>query len=229
MSSHLSREEKQALLELLLEHQVLRFGDFQLKSHRRSPYFVDFGRLATAGGLMKLGKGFAQLIAKLPLASTKDLVVFGPAYKGIALAVATAAALDTQQRSVGWLFNRKEEKMHGEGGRWLGQWPTERTTIVMVDDVLTDGQAKREAIAMLKADFGATVHAVVVGFHRMEQSNNVDLLEQFQQEQGIPVHWLLNLDDLIHALEHPQQLSWQSSNPFPQHDLKKLRAYREQL
>src|SRR5690606_8908809 len=123
---------------LLIDANVLKFGDFTLKSGRRSPYFFDLAALNRGAAVQQLGDAYAERI----LAAGLELdVVFGPAYKGIPLAVATAEALARRGRGVAWAFNRKEVKDHGEGGAFVGG--DVRGRVVLVDDVLTAGTAVR--------------------------------------------------------------------------------------
>ncbi len=182
---------KKNLLSTLLDHQVLKLGNFTLKNGRHSPYFLDFGMLNN-GTLIKLGECFAETIKKQVRADDlkKELIIFGPAYKGIALAISTANALEKKlKKQVSWLFNRKEIKKHGEGGRWVGKIPDESTTIIMVDDVITDGKSKLDALEMIREDFNTSVQAIVVGFNRSET-------EEKSLAIDIPLYSLLSLSDL---------------------------------
>src|SRR5512139_3261484 len=149
-------DRKAALIGLLIEHQVLRFGTFTLKSGRQSPYFFNLGALHTGGAIQALAECYAD---RIEAAAPAFDVLFGPAYKGIPIAVATAEALARRGRDVPWAFNRKEAKAHGEGGQFVGA-PV-RGRILLVDDVLTAGTAVREATDLITAA-GASIAGVVI-------------------------------------------------------------------
>src|SRR5690348_15454611 len=138
---------QQAFLDLVLERGVLRFGDFTLKSGRQSPYFFNMGRIDTGAALAAAGEAYAAAAAR----SGVDFdMLFGPAYKGIPLAAATAIALSRQHgRDVPWAYNRKEAKDHGEGGSLVGAPLTGR--VLIVDDVITAGTAVRESLGLSRA------------------------------------------------------------------------------
>jgi orotate phosphoribosyltransferase len=139
---------QQAFVELLLRYEVIRFGEFTLKSGRKSPYFVNAGQLRTGNAIAGLGRAYAAEIQRAQLAC--DLV-FGPAYKGVPLAVATAISLAEQHgRDVGYGFDRKEAKDHGEGGVFVATAPAPGMKVVLVDDVITSGQSIREAVELIR-------------------------------------------------------------------------------
>jgi orotate phosphoribosyltransferase len=187
------------LIQRLHRSGALQFGAFTLKSGRVSPYFFNAARFDTGPALAELGRHYARAIRKVAPRAT---LVFGPAYKGIPLAVAAAIALSRKGRSAGYLFNRKEEKTHGDRGLFVGRSPGRGDRIVLVDDVLTDGGTKREAVALLRGAFPATpLDALVIAFDRQEQDlRGDDALARFQEDTGIPVVALLTLDELIAAL-----------------------------
>lgn len=188
--------DKTALLALLIEQQVLKFGDFTLKSGRRSPYFFNLGRINTGSAISQLGAAYAARISALALDC--DLI-FGPAYKGIPIAVAAAQALARQGADVGWAFDRKEAKDHGEGGQFVGADVTGR--VLLVDDVLTAGTAIREA-ASLVLGAGATLVGVVIALDRQERrADGATAVAQLAEELGVPVVSLLNLQDVIEYLD----------------------------
>jgi len=188
--------DKTALLALLIEQQVLKFGDFTLKSGRRSPYFFNLGRINTGSAISQLGAAYAARISALAIDC--DLI-FGPAYKGIPIAVAAAQALARQGADVGWAFNRKEAKDHGEGGQFVGADVTGR--VLLVDDVLTAGTAIREA-ASLVLGAGATLVGVVIALDRQERrAGGATAVAELAEELGVPVVSLLNLQDVIEYLD----------------------------
>ena len=184
-------------IEFALEHDVLRFGSFTLKSGRTSPFFFDAGAVDTGGGLATLGRFYAAAILEARLEFD---VVFGPAYKGIPLAAATAVQLaEVHGRDVPWCFNRKEAKDHGEGGLVVGAPLTGR--VLVVDDVITAGTAIREVVEIVKGA-GAEVAAVVVAIDRQERgTGDSSAVQQVEQELGILVHAIVTLDDVVTYLE----------------------------
>ncbi len=191
---------KGKFLAFLLKAGALQFGEFTLKSGRVSPYFFNSGRFDTGAQLEILGEFYAAAIAEAaPLAT----IVFGPAYKGIPLCTSTAAALSRLQgREIGYLFDRKEPKGHGDKGRYVGMEPGEERRLVLVDDVITDGATKLAAVRHLREDFGAPIDALVIAFDRMEADDSGRYaLKHFEQDTGIPVVSLLNLEELTLALE----------------------------
>lgn len=204
----------------MFERGVVAFGDFALKSGRRSPYFLNLGLVADAAGLAILGGVFAAEVRRLP---TRPDVLFGPAYKGIAIAVSAALALARDDfAAVGVAYNRKEEKAHGEGGTLVGA-PVAGQKVAIVDDVVTDGAVKREAFDMLTAA-GAEVVGVVLAFDRQEP---VDLMpdapsavEALQQDFGVPVRCVANVDDLV---------TYMRSDDRYAAERERLREYRRSL
>ena len=188
----------QAFVGEMIARNVLAFGDYVLKSGRRSPYFFNLGLIADGEGLGVLGSAYAAEALKLP--DVPD-VFFGPAYKGIPIATATAVAMQRDHgRNTGAAFNRKEVKAHGEGGVLVGA-PMAGRKVAIVDDVVTDGTAKREAVESVTAA-GGEVTGVVLALDRQEpvaggQGTAVQVLER---DFGIPVRCVANLDDVISYL-----------------------------
>ncbi len=185
--------------EFLCETEALQFGAYTLKSGRVSPYFFNSGRFDTGGRLRRLGEYFAGAIhSHAPRAS----VVFGPAYKGVPLCVAAAMALERRTGAeVGYLFDRKEKKGHGERGRFVGRSPAAGERVVMVDDVITDGETKLEAVAKLRESFDVSIEALVIAFDRMEvDAAGEDAVQRFQESTGIPVFSLMTLAELEQAI-----------------------------
>ena len=200
MRGSIMKPSKRAFIQLLLEAGALQFGEFTLKSGRVSPYFFNIGRFRTGSQLLRLGEFLAEIVLdKAPEAT----VIFGPAYKGIPLSLATAMALSARHSwDVGYLFDRKEAKTHGDTGRFVGSLPGPDDHIVLVDDVITDGQTKYEAVAMLRETFPAPIDGLVIVFNRMERDmQGRDALAEFQAKTGIPVHALLTLAELQEVME----------------------------
>jgi orotate phosphoribosyltransferase len=187
----------QSFIQLCLALGVLRFGDFTLKSGRRSPYFFNAGLFNTGRALAELGRHYAAAIEN---AGLEYEVLFGPAYKGIPLVTSTAAALaDHHGRDAPWAFNRKEIKDHGEGGRIVGATLTGR--VLLLDDVISAGTAIREAVRLVQ-DAGAAPVGVVVALDRQERGQGArSAVQEVQQELGLPVTSLIKLSDLIGHLQ----------------------------
>jgi orotate phosphoribosyltransferase len=187
---------RRALVTLLVEAGVLRFGEFTLKSGRSSPYFFNLGALCTGSAIQALAEAYAARIIREDIAFD---VVFGPAYKGIPIAVATAEALARRGRDVAWAFNRKEAKAHGEGGSFVGGDVTGR--VLLVDDVLTAGTAVREAVALVR-EAGGAVAGVVVALDRQElNADGSTAVGALAAELAVPVMSLLTLQDVIGYLD----------------------------
>ena len=191
----------------MVEREVIAFGDFTLKSGRKSPYFLNLGQVADAVGLDILGSVFAAEVRCLP---TMPDVLFGPAYKGIPIAVSTAFALARDQNvSVDVAYNRKEAKQHGEGG-WLVGAPMRGKKVVVLDDVVTDGAVKRQAVEAVAA-VGGQVVGMVLAFDRQEPAalagDGPSAVEQLRRDLGIPVRCAANIDDLLACLEADDRLA----------------------
>lgn len=186
-----------SFINLCLELGVLRFGEFKLKSGRMSPYFFNAGLFNTGRALAELGRAYANAIVS---AGVSCDVLFGPAYKGIPLVTATAAALaDHHGRNLPWAFNRKEAKDHGEGGNIVGA-PL-RGRVLIIDDVITAGTAIREAVDIIRAAGGEPV-GVVLALDRQEKGQGeLSAVQEVEQTLRLPVASILKLADLIAHLE----------------------------
>ncbi len=189
---------KSEFVQLCLAGEVLRFGAFTLKSGRISPYFFDAGLFNRGALLGPVARHYARLIVER---AGRGVMLFGPAYKGIPLAAATAVKLaDDYGLDTGYAFNRKEAKDHGEGGGLVGA--DLRGDVVIIDDVITAGTSIRESVAAIKAA-GATPHSVVIALDRQEVADDrkESAAQQVEREHGIPVHSIITLGDLIDYLE----------------------------
>lgn len=174
-----------AFVELLVQYEVIRFGSFTLKSGRTSPYFVNAGQLRTGEAITRLGQAYA---AQLRAHDIPCDMVFGPSYKGVPLAVSTAMALSGDGHDVGFSFDRKEAKDHGEGGTFVGTQPQAGMRVVVVDDVITSGRSIRESVTLLKATADVQVTAVVVAVDRQEKGKtDRSTLTELRDELGITV------------------------------------------
>jgi len=185
-------------IELCMKLGVLRFGSFRLKSGRDSPYFFNAGLFNTGAAIAAVGRAYA---AALSAADVPFDMLFGPAYKGIPLVTVTAAALaETQNRSVGFAFNRKETKDHGEGGRIVGGPLTGQ--VLIVDDVVTAGTAIRESIDIIKSA-GARPAGVLIALDRQERGSDSGLsaVQEVRQQFGIPVIAVIGLEGLMQYMQ----------------------------
>ncbi len=190
---------QQEFLEFAISQQVLRFGEFSLKSGRKSPYFFNAGLFNTGKALAKLGQFYATAIQ----ASGIDIeLLFGPAYKGIPLVATTAIALSEQhQRDLPYAFNRKEIKDHGEGGNIVGAPLAGR--ILLIDDVISAGTAIREAVEIIETAEEATLAGVIIALNRQERGKTeLSAIQEIEQQYKIPVISIVNLEDLITYIEH---------------------------
>jgi orotate phosphoribosyltransferase len=184
---------------------VLRFGEFKTKAGRLSPYFFNSGLFDDGAKLGRLGEFYARRLLASQLESGVEFdMLFGPAYKGITLAAATAVELARLGRSVPFAHNRKEAKAHGEGGLMVGAPLQGR--VVIIDDVITDGASKRESVELIRAA-GAEPVAVLIAMDRQERVGADDNLsahsavESFAREYGMPVLAIASLADLLHYLQ----------------------------
>jgi orotate phosphoribosyltransferase len=207
--------DRDALLDLMIEYGVLRFGDFTLKSGRSSPYFFNLGAIDDGAGLSALGNAYAA--ALLARGIVPD-VVFRPAYKGIPIAVATATSLAVRHGiNVGVAFNRKEAKAHGEGGRLIGRALAGR--VVIVDDVMTAGTAVIEAAGLVRAT-GAELAGVLVALDRQELlEDGSTALVQVARGLDVTVMSIVSLADVITYLG-----SW----PDHRESLEAIRKYQRE-
>ncbi len=187
-----------AFVELLVQYEVIRFGSFTLKSGRTSPYFVNAGQLRTGDAITRLGQAYA---AALETQHVPCDVVFGPSYKGVPLAVSTAMALSADGHDVGFAFDRKEAKDHGEGGTFVGTQPTDGMRVVVVDDVITSGRSIRESVSLLEATARVEVTAVVVAVDRQEKGNtDKSTLTELRDELGINVIPIVSVRSMVQWL-----------------------------
>ncbi len=191
----------QGFVKFAVEAGVLRFGEFTTKAGRLSPYFFNSALFDDGAKLMRLAEFYARRLIASGLAFD---MLFGPAYKGITLAAATAVELARLGRNVPFAYNRKEAKGHGEGGTLVGA-PL-RGRVVVIDDVITDGASKRESVELIRAA-QAEPAAVLIALDRMERGGTDDQLsahsavEDFTRDHGLPVHAIATLDDLLQYLE----------------------------
>ncbi len=200
MTGTTERTIAEEALEFFLENEALRFGDFTLKSGRSSPYFFNTGSLSGGQQLGQMGVLYGRAIKELECSDEIDLV-FGSAYKGIPISIATTLWLSfgEDMAQLRALSDRKEAKTHGDKGGFLGRY-NEGERAVIVDDVITDGATKREAIEKLR-NVGIVPRALVIAFDRQEPvvAGGKTAVEVFAEEMEIPVRALLTVDDIITA------------------------------
>jgi len=192
-------ENERCFVEFALQQEVLRLGEFTLKSGRISPYFFNAGLFKTGGALAQLGDCYANAI----VASGIEFdCLFGPAYKGIPLVAATAIALNTKHgKDVPYCFNRKEAKDHGEGGSLVGSM---FGRVLVIDDVITAGTAIRESIDIIKNQKDTQLAGVIVAMDRQEKVEatiNVSAIQQVEQDYGVPVLSIVKMTHLITFIE----------------------------
>lgn len=183
-------------IEFAIQQQVLRFGEFTLKSGRTSPYFFNAGLFNTGLALARLGKCYAEAILQ---SGIEFDVILGPAYKGIPLAAATAVALaEHHGRDVPYVFNRKEAKDHGEGGNLVGAPLQGR--VLIIDDVITAGTAIREVMALIE-QHGATPAGVVIALNRQEKGKGeLSAIQEVERDYSMPVASIISLEQIVEFL-----------------------------
>lgn len=202
-------EYKREFIEFMVESDVLKFGDFTLKSGRKSPFFMNAGAYVTGEQLMRLGEYYARAIHD-NFGLDFD-VVFGPAYKGIPLATSAAGAL---ARDYGvdkpYFFNRKEVKDHGEGGSLVGYQPKDGDRIIIIEDVITAGTAVRETVPILQSAAKVTIPDMFISVNRCEVGQNAGktAVMEVKEEFGINVHAIITVADIYEYLkEKPEYAS----------------------
>ncbi len=191
---------KREFIQFLEGAGVLKFGDFTAKSGRKIPYFINAGDIKTGEQIAKLGEFYAK--AYLEKVGKKRCVLYGPAYKGISIAVSAAVGLSKQGLDVPFFFNRKEAKDHGEGGVFVGYVPKAGEEIVITEDVITAGTAIRESMAILSSLEGVKVAATFVMVDRKEKGKGEkSAMAEVEEEFGFPVYSVVDVYDIIEYLE----------------------------
>ncbi len=191
---------KREFIQFLQSAGVLKFGDFTAKSGRKIPYFINAGMIKTGEEIAKLGEFYAK--AYFEKVGNKPTVLYGPAYKGISIAVSAAVALSKSGLDVPFFFNRKEAKDHGEGGVFVGYVPQAGEEVVIVEDVITAGTAIRESMAILGGLEGVKVAATFVMVDRKEKGQGEKgAMQEIEEEFGFPVYSVVDVYDIIEYLE----------------------------
>ena len=210
---------KESFIKFMVECGVLTFGEFTLKSGRIAPYFINCGNYKTGAQLAKLGEYYAECIHanNIPVET-----LFGPAYKGIPLAVSTVVALSNKFGiDVNYCFDRKEAKDHGEGGMFVGKTLVDNEKVVIIDDVMTSGKALRESMPKLKGAANVDVTGMVITVDRMERGTGAkSAVQEVKEEFGVTVYPIVTMEDIIDAIRN-------DIVPGKEY-LDKMLAYREE-
>ncbi|MDD6177594.1 MAG: orotate phosphoribosyltransferase [Succinivibrionaceae bacterium] len=209
------QDYKKKFIELALKRNVLRFGEFTLKSGRKSPYFFNAGLFCTGSDLKLLGEFYAQALHE---AGLKFDVLFGPAYKGIPIVAATSIAYASlYNEDAPWVFNRKEAKDHGEGGNLVGS-PL-AGNVVLIDDVITAGTAIRESMEIIAKE-KANLSGVLIALDRKERGKaDLSAIQEIERDYKTKVVSIINLNDLITYIEQSDELK---------HHIQSVKDYRAQ-
>lgn len=193
---------KEEFIVFMVESGVLTFGDFTTKSGRKTPYFVNTGNYKTGAQAAQLGDYYAACLQE----QIPDQIdcLFGPAYKGIPLAVTTAASLyRNHQRDLPYCFNRKEVKDHGEGGSMVGYQPKKQDKVVIIEDVVTAGTAVRESIELFKTIAEVEMKALIVSVDRMERgTKECSTLDELRNDHSIAVYPIVTVKEIISFLHN---------------------------
>ena len=191
---------KREFIKFLEGAGVLKFGDFTAKSGRKIPYFINAGDIKTGEQIAKLGEFYAR--AYFEKLGKRKTVLYGPAYKGIPLAVSASVAISKEGLDLPFFFNRKEEKDHGEGGVFVGYKPKAGEEIVIIEDVITAGTAIRESVENMKSLEGAKIVATFVMVDRKEKGKgDRSAIDEVASEFGFPVYSVVDVYDIIEYLE----------------------------
>jgi orotate phosphoribosyltransferase len=196
---------KTDFIEFMVRCKVLTFGDFVTKSGRKTPFFINTGNYNTGPQLEKLGQYYAEALINNMGEGGFD-VLYGPAYKGIPLAAAASIALSARHsRGVGFCFNRKEAKDHGERGVVIGHKLREGDRVVIIEDVVTAGTSVRESVPIISGNTGAKVVGLVVSVDRMERgTGNKSALDELRDEFGIRAFSIVTIDEIVSCLHNKE-------------------------
>jgi len=192
---------KKEFVKFLVRANAIQFGEFILKNGRSSPYFFNSSKFYNGPLIEELGSYYAAAIEEN---APKCNLIFGPAYKGIPLCVSSASALSRNlNQKIGYFFNRKEKKDHGDLGTFVGQNPLPKDSVVMVDDVITDGHTKIESIVLIRELFKAQFTGVLVALDRMETNfEGNDAVVEFEKKTGIPVWSIITIREVCDYLKN---------------------------
>lgn len=222
-------KRKREFIEFMMASRVLTFGDFMTKSGRQTPYFVNTGNYKTGEQIATLGMFYAQcIIENIEKGEIgQDLTaVFGPAYKGIPIAVATSLSLATGfNKNINYCFNRKEIKDHGEGGDMVGYQLQDGDTILIVEDVITAGTAIRECYPLLKAAANVNIEGLIISVDRMEKGQgNRTAIQEIEADFGIKTYPIITVEDILDYITAQEN----EGHAILNHDIKeKMEKYIE--
>jgi len=195
---------KAEFIRFMMDSGVLIFGDFTTKSGRKTPYFINTGNYKTGEQIAKLGEFYARCIIDHMAAGDipADInALFGPAYKGIPLVAATAAALYKEGRNLNYCFNRKEAKDHGEGGSMVGYKLQNEDKVLIIEDVITAGTAVRETLPVLKAAAEVQVPGLIISVDRMERGQGeLTAIQEIERDFGIRTFPIVTVKDILETL-----------------------------
>ena len=192
---------KKKFAEFLVRADAFQFGEFTLKSGRSSPYFFNSSKFNNGPLIEELGSYYAAAIEEN---APNCNLIYGPAYKGIPLCISTAIALSARlNQNIGYFFNRKEKKTHGDQGTLVGQFPLASDSVVMVDDVITDGLTKIESVKLIRELCKVEFSGVLVALDRMEKNSQAnDAITEFQQKTGVPVWSIITIREICDYLKN---------------------------
>ncbi len=192
---------KKKFAEFLVRADAFQFGEFTLKSGRSSPYFFNSSKFNNGPLIEELGSYYAAAIEEN---APNCNLIYGPAYKGIPLCISTAIALSARlNQNIGYFFNRKEKKTHGDQGTLVGQFPLAGDSVVMVDDVITDGLTKIESVKLIRELCKVEFSGVLVALDRMEKNSQAnDAITEFQQKTGVPVWSIITIREICDYLKN---------------------------
>ncbi len=197
----MTEADKREFIEFMMSAEVLKFGDFVTKSGRNTPYFINTGNYRTGMQIATLAKFYSRLIKET--VGSNFSAMFGPAYKGIPIAAATAANLAVEYGiDKPYFFNRKEVKDHGEGGNIVGYKPVDGDNIIIIEDVITAGTAVRETMPILKSSAKVNVNDMFISVNRCEigQNDEKTAVMEIKEEFGIEVHSIITVKDIYNYL-----------------------------
>ncbi|MCB0328549.1 MAG: orotate phosphoribosyltransferase [Bdellovibrionales bacterium] len=212
-------------IDFLVQTEVLSFGDFVTKSGRRTPYFVNTGKFYNGSRISRMGQFFAAHIQKIGLSDVHS--IFGPAYKGIPLCVATTLALYNQyDQDVGFTFNRKEKKEHGDGGDYVGAPLTDGDSILIVEDVITAGITLRETVQTLRKHAAVDIRGVIVSVDRCERGQgDLSASDEIEKDLDLTIYPLVTIHEVIEYLSKPNQKGFSLSSEL----IARMNAYLEEF
>lgn len=218
------QQYKKDFIEFMVASGVLTFGEFKTKSGRLTPYFINTGNYNTGAQLARLGEFYASALQE-HFTNSFD-VLYGPAYKGIPLAVTTASTLASKfNKDIKFCFNRKEEKDHGEGGSLIGYKPKPGDRVIIIEDVTTAGTSVRETVTILSKFENVKIEGLIVSVDRMEKGQSTkSALQELKQEFSINAVAIVTLNDIISHL-HNRELNGKVY--IDDNMMEKIKKYRE--